>query len=257
MYLGRRHRSLASCGWQPIGVALLFALVAGCSDAGPTAPGEGEGVLGEWVASGGFLRTYLLHLPPSYDEGQPAPLLILFHGAGDSGPDFQSRIAIDSVTDDARFITVYPTGIQRSWFLEDVQFTRTLIAHLKNGLAIDPRRVYVAGFSRGASFTHLLACTMSEELAGVAAVGATLSANTAQVCQPTRGVPIVLIQGTADPSFPWDGTFTGLNVLLSMDETVSTLTSANQCAAEPIVGEPTRSRRRQYGGDDRAVRTLP
>jgi len=211
----------------------LLGLVA-CDDS-TGLEGEGEGVLGEWVRSGGENRTYVLRLPPSYEEGQPAPLLILFHGAGDTGAGFQAAIAMDSIADEAGFITVYPDGLNGVWYREDVRFTRTLIAHLSEGLSVEAERIYAAGFSRGAKLGFYLACAMSTELAGVASVGATMLLSTAQACNPSHGIPIIFIQGTADPVSPWNGATVGNDVLLPMSETVSAWTWFNECPDDPIV----------------------
>jgi polyhydroxybutyrate depolymerase len=231
-HLGRQLVS-ARC-W--LAVALLSLAVTACDGTGgPEDEREGEGVLGEWVRSGGYKRTYVLHLPPSYAEGELAPLLLLFHGAGDTGAGFRATVAMDSLADDARFITVYPDGLDGTWYADDLHFVRTLIVHLSEGLSTDLQRVYVAGFSSGAVLCHYLACTMSTELAGVASVGATMKLSIASNCRPVVGVPITFIHGTADPGFPWDGASTGDDVNLSMSQTISTWTSLNQCPNDPIV----------------------
>ena len=219
-----------------LAVALLTLALAACDGTGgPVDKREGEGVLGEWVRSGGYNRTYVLHLPPSYEHGEPAPLLILFHGAGDTGAGFRATVAMDRPADDAGFITVYPDGLDGVWSADDLHFVRTLIVHLSEGLSIDPQRMYVAGFSSGALLCHYLACAMSTELAGVASVGATMKLSIASNCRPVLGVPIIFIHGTADPGFPWDGASTGDDVNLSMSQTISTWTSLNQCPNDPIV----------------------
>ena len=55
---------------------------AGCGQAAPQDPGTS--VL-QTIRSGDRDRTYQLHLPPDYDAARPWPLLLVFHGRGNSG----------------------------------------------------------------------------------------------------------------------------------------------------------------------------
>jgi polyhydroxybutyrate depolymerase len=235
--MGTSVRPTGSPKWRrllriiaPLGVAALA-----CYGDAPTGPKDGAGVLGEWVAYEGIERPYVLHLPPSYDPAQPAPLLILLHGASDTGAGFQGRIGLDSTADAAGLITVYPDALGGFWWSStDVGFTRTLIGHLTDDLAIDPNRIYAAGFSRGASLTFSLACRLASQLAAVATVGATLESQTAASCSPSRPIPIVLVHGTEDTAFPWDGLY-GSAQLMSMPLTLDVWAEINRCASDPQV----------------------
>jgi len=213
------------------GVVLLAFAAAACGGDEPTAASDGEGVLGEYVWSGGLQRTYVLHLPPSYDQGEPAPLLILFHGSQEDGSNFQGRIEMDGPADDLGFITVYPDGYASSWSNQDFSFTTTLIEQLQDGLAIDENRIYIAGHSKGAELTIALACLLASDLAGAAVVSATMSEENAQACQPARPFPILFVHGTEDQFYFWSGE-TGY---LSMNQTVATWVTANDCVGDPAV----------------------
>jgi polyhydroxybutyrate depolymerase len=215
--------------------ALSAVAVLACNGDDPTGPRDGEGVLGEWVAYEGRERGYELHLPPSYDPAQAAPLLVLFHGAGDTGAGFRGRIGLDSSADAAGFITVYPDAVGGLWWSStDVRFTRILIAHLREELAIDANRIYAAGFSRGAGLTFSLACQLASELAAVATVGATLESQRAALCNPSQPIPIVLVHGTGDPAFPWDGYY-GSTQIMSMPLTLEVWAEINGCSRDPVV----------------------
>jgi polyhydroxybutyrate depolymerase len=50
-----------------------------------------------------------------------------------------------------------------------------------------------------------VACDMPDRVRGVALVGGTAGQNNAQVCLPTRSVPIVEVHGTSDPVVPYAG----------------------------------------------------
>jgi polyhydroxybutyrate depolymerase len=207
--------------------AIAVAVVFGCD--GSTGPNDGDGVLGESVWSGGIERTYVLELPASYDPGQPAPLLVLLHGTGDTGAGYQARIAIDSAAHEAGLITVYP-DIDFAIMPDDAPFVGTLIAHLGARLSIDPRRVYVAGFSGGAALTHSVGCHYSGSLAAVAGVGHPLMYYVSDSCELSRPLPILFIHGTEDGAVPWDGFG---DVMMSLPRSARTWALLNGCTVDP------------------------
>src|SRR3954471_18278836 len=60
----------------------------------------------------GKLRTYRLHLPPSYyDSNNNLPLVLGLHGGGGSGEQFQIQTGLDAKADASNFIMVYPDGL--------------------------------------------------------------------------------------------------------------------------------------------------
>lgn len=215
-------------------------------------PAEGTGVVGEWVRSNYRIRTYALIKPVTYDGTVPAPLLILFHGAGDTGAQFRLRIGLYGSADTAGLaglILVYPDGVNGSWAvgcdctdadklgIDDVRFVRTLIDQLSSGLAIDANRIFVAGYSEGAMLAHRLACELSDRLAGAASVAATMVQRVADRCRPQRAIPFVFFQGTADPLFPWEGG----GGWLSVPATIGKWTALDGCTGQPVLGtEPDR-----------------
>lgn len=210
---------------------------------GSAVPPDGEGVIGVWVRAGGFPRTYVLHLPASYDPGRPWPLVIAYHGAGDRGAAFAIRTGLAALAESTGVIAVFPDGFERSWApncdctdndargIDDVHFTRVLLAHLSDSLSIDPTRIVVTGFSQGGRMVHRLACDLADQLAGSASVGALFTRGIADDCNPSRPVPIVLIHGTADASVPWDGT----SVNLSADSSLGWWRDRYGCTDPPTI----------------------
>lgn len=187
---------------------------AGCAAGTPTtyAPGTTEGSI--FVPG---TRTFRVHVPPGYVAGQPAPLVLMFHGGGGSGRQLQLRSArMDAVADREGFITVYPdgTGVLATWNgglccgravqdgVDDVAFVSALLDHLEGALCIDRRRVFASGMSNGAIMSHRLACELSERIAAIAPVAGTIGVST---CAPARPVPVMQVHGTDDGHVPWDG----------------------------------------------------
>jgi polyhydroxybutyrate depolymerase len=227
----------------------LLTVVTACGSETVTEPWDGVGVLGEYIMYEGWMRRYELHLPQDYDPGGRSPLLILFHGAGDTGPGFQAWTGLDAIAEEAGFITVWPNGTPDGaciddipgelcdpgppyyWLPEDVGFTRELVAHLRDGLAIDQNRIYAAGMSMGGLFTYDVACQMDDRFAAAAPVAALPRPVTANNCNPSRTMPILVTHGTEDGVFDWDGA----GGFLSMDENLAMWTELNGCTGDPTI----------------------
>lgn len=204
-----------------------------------------EGVLGEFVESDGVQRTYRMHLPPSYTEDNPVPLVLFFHGNGQQASGIQSMTGLDSIADRLGFVAIYPQGISNSWALacdcsnlefegvDDLKFTRDLLSHLKANLAIDASRIYAAGLSQGALFSHQLGCNMANDFAALASVGAIMIDVMALDCNPDRPIPFIFIHGLDDTIFPWFGG----DPYLSLDATFDRWAEFNQCTGDAVETE--------------------
>jgi polyhydroxybutyrate depolymerase len=164
----------------------------------------------EFITVGSDKRTYLIHVPPSLSA--PAPLLFAFHGAGGTPIAFSKTSGFDALADAHGMIVVYPAGIQRRWndgrityhgAADDLGFVAALIAKVESQYQIDPKRIYAAGMSNGATFTEALACHDPLVFAAVAAVSGTIPAAIADNC--SHAVAVMQIGGTADPVMPFDG----------------------------------------------------
>ena len=166
---------------------------------------------------GGLTRTYLGHLPPAYDGVSPLPLVLAFHGGGGRASGMNELTHLNDVADKHGFVVVYPDGYKLHWGdgrgvspsemdgVDDVAFVSALIDALARQYKLDLRRVYATGISNGGFFSERLACDLSNKIAAIASVAATLSQNLADSCAPGRPVSFLLIQGTADPLVPWQG----------------------------------------------------
>jgi polyhydroxybutyrate depolymerase len=173
------------------GLNLLLAVSLACGQSVPalelspgtepppqsqTMPPATVGDVTHSLSYGGQERTYILHIPSSYDAARPTPLVIVFHGFGLNAEEM-IRITGFNVQADARgFLVVYPNGSGRtsSWNggdccgeaaikqVDDVGFVGALIEELAKSFNLDARRVYAAGFSNGAIMAYRLACDLPE-----------------------------------------------------------------------------------------------
>jgi len=113
--------------------------------------GPGEHVLDDF---GG--RRTLLYLPPAYNPAQPAPFLVMFHGArGDGDGTLKSARAS---ADEHGVILLCPSTREGTWdgirgdFSRDFTVINTLLQKAFNSCAIDRQRLAIGGFSDGASY---------------------------------------------------------------------------------------------------------
>lgn len=157
------------------------------------------------IVSAGVRREYILHVPRSYTAAAPSPLVISLHGAGTWPAQQEHMTHWDRLADEFGFLVVYPAARGRVWRVShpgaavegDVRFIADLIDSLEARYAIDPRRVYVNGFSLGGAMTFALSCTLSDRLAAVGTVSAAQTLPWGW-CADRHAVPLVNFHGTAD-----------------------------------------------------------
>ena len=203
-------------------------------------------------------RTYDLHVPTNYDGTKDAPLLIALHGRLGTGSDQQRRGHLDRLGDEFGFLVVYPDGLQRSRAdgrgatpsdksdVDDVKFISALIDTLESKYKVDRSRIYATGMSNGGFMTGRLACDLSDRIAAVAIVGASISENVAADCHPAKPVSALIIQGSEDPLVPFGGALGR-----PRRGTAARCRGAEVCASESLRGRTKKgSHSRQYGRPD-------
>jgi phospholipase/carboxylesterase len=100
-------------------------------------------------------RDGILSVPKSYRPDQPVPLMVMLHGARGRTEGF-TRFSLWAADDG--IAVVVPDSRGRTWdallsgFGPDVAFLDRTLKHVFSRLAVDPRRLALAGFSDGASY---------------------------------------------------------------------------------------------------------
>ncbi|MGC1687077.1 MAG: PHB depolymerase family esterase [Candidatus Acidiferrales bacterium] len=167
---------------------------------------------------GGRIRTYLLHVPPTYVAGTPLPLVFVLHGGGQSPNSAEKMSGMSSKADEKHFIAIYPSGTGRlsampTWNsgnccayamqnnIDDVGFLRALIEKLERDYSVDRKRIYFTGISNGAMMSYRMACELSEQTAAIAPVEGALNVD----CDPRARVAVLIFHGTADRLVPFNG----------------------------------------------------
>jgi polyhydroxybutyrate depolymerase len=197
----------------------------------------------------GTARAWFVYAPPSYDSAKPMPVVVLLHGRPSNATSMAFMTRMNDVADKKGFIVVYPEGVNNEWNAfydltrqrslapqDDIKFLRELLADLSQDLNIDRRRTYVGGYSNGGFMTYRLACSMADTFAGFAAVDAGLYTVLKDKCRGGVATPILIMNGTADPSIPYTGVEVEsgdgqkTRVSLSVPETVAWFINRNDCS---------------------------
>ena len=124
----------------------------------------------------------------------------------------------DTLADEEGFIVAYPDATNRHWNdtrglspADDVAFVRALVDELSRTYLVDPNRVYATGISNGGFFVQRLACDLTDKIAAVASVAATMPENLLPQCKPSRPISVLFMQGTNDPLVHSEGGIVGRN----------------------------------------------
>jgi len=172
------------------------------------------------ITHNGLNRGFLLHLPEEYSGESDLPLIIAMHGGFGSPINIQNQSQLSVKADEEGFIVVYPEGVKggvldiRTWNagwccghastdeVDDVGFISALMDTLIGEYAIDTNRIYATGMSNGGFMSYRLACELSDRIAAIAPVAASMSM---MECNPERPVPVISFHSFLDSNVPYDG----------------------------------------------------
>jgi len=196
-----------------------------------------------FMTSGGAGRTYLIYVPASYTGAEPVPLVLNFHGLGSNGAQQHLYSGLVPIAEREGFVLVSPDGVNNSWLIapgvNDIQFTRDLVATVSEQLCIDPGAVFSTGMSNGGFMSAALACVAGDLVAAVAPVAGVLGPS-ANCGEP---VPFLQFHGTDDAVVPYEGgtisatggPFGGIEAIMDG------WAEHNGCSGEPITTEAAAS----------------
>ncbi len=222
--------------------------------------GQGKFVLGagdyeRFIRIGWRKRRYTLHVPPSYTPGTPMPLVLNLHGGGGRSATARLQSNMDSTSDRAGFIVVYPDGTGRTiWSrrlltwnageccghamekgVDDVGFINAVLDDVATLFSVDTGRVYATGLSNGAMMVYRLACELTDRIAAIAPVAATMAL---KECNPSRPISVIHFHGTADRNSPFKGGVGSLAVVkmahMPVMDDIMFWVEKDHCAREPV-----------------------
>ncbi len=119
------------------------------------------------IVSSGVLRSFVLARPDVLPAG--LPLVFSLHGDGGNGAGMRASLPLEAQAQD-RAVFVYPSapGGTFEYFSDigrtrEVQFVRDVVAALQIEFAIDPTKVFITGFSGGATMANALGCRLGAD----------------------------------------------------------------------------------------------
>ena len=194
----------------------------------------------------GIDRSFIVYLPIGYNNAGKMPMVFVIHG-GSGTPEGMINIAnFKPIADRDKVVLVYPSGVQRNWNdgrpttpnqlgINDVSYFNQVSDHMISNYPVDGTRIYATGISNGGFMSSRLGCELSNRIAAIAVVAATIEANTIAVsCNPSNPVPSMYIHGTVDPLVPVTGGNrtaggTAGGTILSHFQAVAKWVSINKC----------------------------
>jgi polyhydroxybutyrate depolymerase len=161
------------------------------------------------------------------------PLVIMLHGLGGTGANAARETGWSVKAEQEGFAVAYPEATRpyplqapslrnnpQAWndgsgrfdagtqAVDDVVFIGSVVdavtERLRTSTPIDPQRVFVTGFSNGASMAFRVGAELSQRVAAIAPVA---GSSWAERVAPQRAVSVLYITGTADPLNPIEGGF--------------------------------------------------
>ncbi|HEY5956961.1 MAG TPA: PHB depolymerase family esterase, partial [Polyangiaceae bacterium] len=133
----------------------------------------------ETLQVGTTTRSYVLHVPSTYDGNKPVPLIVDFHALQGSGARQRSTSPYPAQTDPEGVVMAFPSGLSgpsgAAWNfgpccvakVDDVAFVRAMVARIQSAACIDAKRVYAVGISIGGGMAHYLGCRAADVFAAV------------------------------------------------------------------------------------------
>lgn len=179
------------------------------------------------LAVNGLQRTYIVHVPASYRPLSRLPVVIMLHGGGGTAKAAMWETGWTKKADREGFLAVFPDAMARDparashfssnpqlWndgsgrfypdqtAVDDIAFLDAMLDDLAARFAVDEQRIFLTGFSNGASMSFRAGAELSDRIAAIAPVAGALWFDPSMLRHP---VSMLYITGTADPLNLIDG----------------------------------------------------
>ena len=164
------------------------------------------------VTSAGLNRDYLLYVPSNYTPSTPMPLVLAYHGNGDSAQNFYNALQLGSWAQGSGFILATLDGpvrniqgYQLAWDAysapadnADLAFSRDVVNAIKAQYSVDNSRIYALGHSQGGFFSFYMGMVESNTISAIAMQASAAPQGGALIQSATRKTPVYLAIGTQD-----------------------------------------------------------
>ncbi len=154
-------------------------------------------------------RSIYVYAPANIEKNKP--LLISCHGMNQDAAYQSNQARWEDIADTARFVVVYPNGINKGWDLggdKDINLVKDIIDEMSKRYQIDLSRVYLSGFSMGGMFTYYAMGKIADKIAAFAPVSGYMMGGPGKAQRP---VPIIHHHGTSDDVVTYSNVMTHIN----------------------------------------------
>lgn len=212
-------------------------------------PWEGVEITSEtFTAKDGVPRSVTYLRPPNAGPNTPAVFLLHYNQAGGQ--------AMANLTDAGELardygvwvvLPIIPAAEDRKWAIspavrnqpDHVAFLDEMIDYSVAKYAIDPKRIYMMGYSQGGNMTVRFACERPGKIAAGATVAAIMLRSLRDACDTPVGTPMLFMEGTDDQQVNYNGTLLGLCTLnatctISAKSASEFWAGKNACSTTPV-----------------------
>jgi polyhydroxybutyrate depolymerase len=200
-------------------------------------------------------RPFRLYVPSSYDETNPAPLVVGLHGYTSHSAELESYFRLTPHAEQRGFLYALPDGTtdrrgDQFWNatnaccdlyrtgVDDSTYLSNLIERVKESYSVDAGKVFFVGHSNGGYMSHRMACEHADQITAIASLAGVLWADPLR-CNPSRPVSVLQIHGTADETVNYTGgVFSGGRVYPGAEDTVAQWRSLNGCSETADTSSP-------------------
>ena len=212
----------------------------------PLKPGD----MTKKIMVGTLSREYILHVPSGYTGTSAVPFVVDFHPIGGSDTQWRSGSPYPAVIDKEGVVSAFPNGepspnLGNAWDVEgccntvdDVAFTRALVADVEKIVCVDTKRVYAVGFSMGGGMSNYLACHAADLFAAVGPASFDLTQQNEGDCMPSRPITVIEWRGKLDTTVPYAGGHSALVTNMAIDFLGAVGTFQKWASLDACTGNP-------------------
>lgn len=156
--------------------------------------------------------SYHARAPVGWDGVSHLPVVFYYHGYRQTGRVVMGMKALKRAVDDAGALVIAPDGLDGGWSVrgaptnnrDDIAFASDLLKDVARRWPIDPTRLWVSGFSLGASMAWDIACLNGDRYAGFFPVSGAFWRPHPLTC-PSGPVTMLHVHGRGDKIMPLEG----------------------------------------------------
>jgi polyhydroxybutyrate depolymerase len=199
----------------------------------------------------GHYRSFHFNKPMASNTN--ASLIFVLHGSGGNGiKSMKGTAKLIALAESENILMVFPDGYKKNWNecrkmapaaanvenIDENTFFSQMIDYCVTNYKINPNRVFVVGTSGGGHMAYTLDMTIPEKIKAITAIVANLPVASNMDCIEKRmPIPVMIINGTNDPTNPYNGGISAKNkgLVRSTDETFRYWATLDGYKGEPTM----------------------